>query len=337
MTKLLPKKLLSSIVVLLLSAVLVAFFPEYFSKTKFTQDVLPISATENIAIFRQPVSGKPPILNAIKDAKSEILVEVYLLTDKDVIAALGEANQRGVAVKVMMEEHPYLAVGLNQATNKLLAAKNISVKWTSDDYSLTHEKAMIIDRQKLLVLNQNLTAVSFQKNREYNVIDTDPTDVALAAKIFDSDWERQAVELTPSHLVVSPYNSRSTLEDLLKNSSQTIDMELEVVNDPEIENLIKDLAKTREIRVILADFSKIEANKSVAEEFADAGVQVKTLKTPYVHAKLLIIDKKNAYIGSINFTTQSMDENRELGIVISQSKALEELNADFASDWLMAK
>jgi len=47
----------------------------------------------------------------------------------------------------------------------------------------------------------------------------------------------------------------------------------------------------------------------------DNGAIITYLKKPYQHAKVLIIDDKMAYIGSINFSRQSMEENREVGIM----------------------
>ena len=48
----------------------------------------------------------------------------------------------------------------------------ITFEWTNSTFSLTHEKSIVIDKNKAFILNQNLTASSFSKNREYDVLDT---------------------------------------------------------------------------------------------------------------------------------------------------------------------
>ena len=43
-------------------------------------------------------------------------------------------------------------------------------------------------------------------------------------------------------------------------------------------------------------------------------------KSPYLHAKIIIRDGKNAYLGSHNLSTNSIDNNREVGILIPLSQ-----------------
>ncbi len=63
---------------------------------------------------------------------------------------------------------------------------------------------------------------------------------------------------------------------------------------------------------------------------------MKILSSPYVHAKLLLVDGERAYIGSVNFSAQSMDKNRELGILVSQPDVIERLKGVFETDWASA-
>lgn len=43
-------------------------------------------------------------------------------------------------------------------------------------------------------------------------------------------------------------------------------------------------------------------------------------KKPYLHAKVILRDGKYAYIGSHNLTTNSLDNNRELGVFLALSE-----------------
>jgi cardiolipin synthase len=62
-----------------------------------------------------------------------------------------------------------------------------------------------------------------------------------------------------------------------------------------------------------------------------------TAKALYIHAKVLVADyglsTQKIYMGSINFSTASMTENRELGLYVSDAAAAKLLNAAVASDY----
>ncbi len=292
-----------------------------------------LGADTNITLFVQPDAGRQPILDAIDNARQEVLVEVYLLSDRQIIEALGNAEGRGVAVNVMLEQHPFGGGNLNNKAEKTLKEYGVAVKWTNPSFSLTHEKVIIIDGREVYILNQNLTAAAFTKNREFNVLDTDPQDVAEARNIFLYDWERKAFDPSATHLVVGPSNSRAALTTLVKSATKTIDIEMEYIEDREIVSLLSDKATNTQIRLLIPTFSQFAVNKDAAKKLVQAGVSVKTLSSPYIHAKMILIDDVKAYVGSINLSTQSMDENRELGIMLSENESIKTLDETFANDW----
>jgi hypothetical protein len=58
-----------------------------------------------------------------------------------------------------------------------------------------------------------------------------------------------------------------------------------------------------------AAFSKLEASGVHVVLYAD------TASTLYIHAKVIEVDGARAFVGSENFSTASLDYNRELGLV----------------------
>ncbi len=290
-------------------------------------------AKTNLTIFVQPEASETPIVDAFKSAKGEILVEVYLLSDNEVLTALEEAFKRGVSVKVMMEEHPFGGGNINKVSAKRLEEDGIPFKWTNPTFALTHEKSIVVDREILFVLNQNLTESAFKRNREFNIVDYNKNHVDEVVKIFEADWNRETPEVKEQDLVVSPINSRDKLTSLLKSAKYSIDTESEVIEDDEIVEVLSGKAKTIPVRMILPDFAKIESNKIDAEKLLAAGVQIKLMSSPYVHAKLIIVDGVRGYVGSVNFTGASMDLNRELGILFSQGDVISKAQNIFEEDW----
>ncbi len=157
-------------------------------------------------------------------------------------------------------------------------------------------------------------------------------DVQEVKSIFTADWQRLSFSPTDPHLIVSPDTARSGLDSLLTNAQNDIEIEMEVINDETIVQTLGKEAKTVHVLLIVPTISQTGSNKPFVSQLQSNGVEVKSLKSPYVHAKLVIADSR-AYVGSVNFTKQSLDENRELGIIISQSDIVTSLLSDFESDW----
>jgi cardiolipin synthase len=297
-----------------------------------------LGASSNLTLYEQPDTGHEPIVDAIKNAKKEVLVEVYLLSDKQIIQALEDARSRGVDVKVMMEQHPFGGGSLNQKTKTQLDSAGVSTKWSSPSFKLTHEKSITIDASETFILSQNLTASSFSKNREHDILDTNPTDVTEVRTIFIDDWERK--DFTPpqnTNIIESPDTSRPAIMDLVTNAAKSIDAETEKIDDIALVHELSDKAKTIPVRLLVPTLKQLSSNKNALDILSSSGVQVKTISSPYMHAKMIVSDGNKAYTGSINFSSQSMDRNRELGIIMTQPDNIETLESNFEKDWSKAK
>lgn len=290
-------------------------------------------AKTNLSVFIQPVAKEKPITDAISQAKKEVLVEVYLLSDNEILESLERAYERGVVIKVMVEEHPFGGGNINKVSAERLQKAGIQFKFTNPTFALTHQKSIIVDNNTLFVLNQNLTESAFRRNREFDIVDTNPGHVEEAVKIFEADWDRTRYNPTQEDLIVSPVNSRDKLKALLMSAKQKIDIEMEVIQDDEIVEILSEKSQSVPVRIIIPDLKKLSSNKEDVSKLLKAGVQVKTLSNPYMHAKLITVDEAKGYAGSINFTSASMDLNRELGILFSQDDVVFDVQKVFNDDW----
>lgn len=303
---------------------------------------VPVSSVSHaLALYIEPEDGKGFLVDAINNAKREILVEVYLMSDKNVIDGLTGARQRGAAVKVILECHPFGGGDINTKTKKELLVQEVEVKCASDNFALTHEKAVIVDGETAFVLTQNLTTTSYAKNREYNIADKNKKDVDEVRNIFLSDWEEKSFVPTLTNIIESPNTARVALSGLINEAKVEIDIEMEVIDDGQITDLLIEKAKRVKVNVIIPSFKQMPSNKKDADKLMKNGVEVKTLSSPYMHAKMILIDPPSqgsgeagrVYIGSINLTSASMDENRELGIIVSQNDVIQKVQETFLKDW----
>ena len=49
--------------------------------------------------------------------------------------------------------------------------------------------------------------------------------------------------------------------------------------------------------------------------------------------KIIVVDGKQAFVGSENISTYSLDKNRELGILVSDNTVISTLQQTFQQDW----
>ncbi|RLF33482.1 MAG: hypothetical protein DRN08_05460, partial [Thermoplasmata archaeon] len=56
----------------------------------------------------------------------------------------------------------------------------------------------------------------------------------------------------------------------------------------------------------------------------------------FVHAKVFLVDGVRGFVGSENISTNSLDNNRELGIIFEDDDSVERLAAQFEADWAVA-
>ena len=76
-----------------------------------------------------------------------------------------------------------------------------------------------------------------------------------------------------------------------------------------------------------------DSNSQGISTIKQGGVQVKEDLHLYMHAKIIVVDGRKAFVGSENISAQSLDQNRELGIIIADSTVLNTLQQTFQQDW----
>jgi phosphatidylserine/phosphatidylglycerophosphate/cardiolipin synthase-like enzyme len=333
--------LLAALLVAIIGAVtcatlLVRQSPAYDSQPSLAAMATVVSPVEPggiTGIFIQPGDGRRPILDEIEAATTSIDLEIYIISDDEILEALEAAQARGVAVRVMLEEHPFGGGGGQQGIFDRLVAAGIDVRWSSPVFRFSHIKMMVIDQELVIIMNQNLTASSFTGNRELGVVTTTPEAVQAASAIFAADWAQEA-EPPPGPLVVSPTNARASLQSLIDSAQTSVDVYAEVLRDPDLLHALEAAAQRGvTVRVIISPSASFDAERASLE---DAGVQVRLLRSLYVHAKMILVDGQRAFVGSQNISTTSLDQNRELGIIVSDPVSLARLSRVFDIDFTAA-
>lgn len=303
------------------------------------------SGVQGVSVFVEPSAGDHSITSAILDAQKSVWVEMYLLSDRNVIRALEETAHKGVDVRVMLEMHPFGGGSSPKKVLDQLKAAGVQAQPTAPSFALTHEKGMIIDGSTAYIMTSNFTRAALggtsgsrsgTTNREYDIVDTNAQDVQAIVAIFNADWNHTTAQFNDANLVVSPVNSRNAFTSLISNTHSTILLEGEEMKDSGIEQALVGAAKRGvHIQVILpsARSGSSDSNSEGIGMLKQGGVQVKEDPRLYMHAKIIVVDGQKAFVGSENISAQSLDQNRELGILVANSSVLNTLQQTFQQDW----
>jgi len=166
----------------------VALFAIVILQTKYPSSLVPSMKTSGCSegsvepIFSPDNSEE--IFSVIKNAKSEIKLEVYEFSYKALADALIDSRERGVSVKVILEPSVYQ----NSETLNYLINSGIAVNWASKKFHNTHSKFMIVDDSIVVVGSMNWSENAFKKNREASVIIYSKEISSEFERIFDDDF-----------------------------------------------------------------------------------------------------------------------------------------------------
>jgi phosphatidylserine/phosphatidylglycerophosphate/cardiolipin synthase-like enzyme len=293
-----------------------------------------------VTVFAEPDAGAAPILSALATATTSLDVEVYQLSDARVIHGLEDAANRGVRVRVILEQTPFGdAAVAAQVTAEELRSAGVEVEGGNPAFRYTHAKFLVVDEATGYILSANLTHAglggsSAGADRDYGVVDTDPTDVAEIGAIFAADWARTPAHPAAANLVVSPDNARAKLLALIASARSTLAIEDEELQDGAVVTaLAAAAARGVVVQVMLPDPASGGPPASQLNTLAQAHVAIRYSGHLYMHAKLMLLDGVLAFVGSVNFSTTSLDANRELGVLVANPAALDLLVATFTADW----
>ncbi len=315
------------------------------------------NAAAAVTITVEPSDKGQVLVDAINAATTSIHVTMYILTAPTVINALIARHAAGVEVKVILNKNgAFAAAGenagdgadgddgavpdanditpdtSNTTTFTQLTNAGISVVWSSSAYRYTHEKCIVIDGKTAWIMTMNSAVSSLTANREYLAADTLTADVKEAESIFEADFA--AKPITPAgNLLVSPVSMRDGIVSLLGKATKTVDFEVEELGDAAVTTAFCSAAKAgATVRGVVADIKESSVESKAITALKACGVDMRTLKKPYIHAKAIVVDGSDMYVGSANFSSVSLSQNRELGFVSTAASTIKPVATTLAAD-----
>ncbi|MGC8608592.1 MAG: phospholipase D-like domain-containing protein [Thermoplasmata archaeon] len=286
-------------------------------------------------LFIEPEDRIDPIIDFIRKSRKFLYINCYLIDSKDVISEIAKASKRNIDVKIIVDGRPY-ENGNAKVEIADLKKTGASVKIAPSRFEepdvFDHAKYMV-SKKMFEIGTPNLTDAGFTRNREYFIISRDRAILKEVVKLFESDWNNKQFGKRPQNLIISP-GSEDSIAKLIKQAGN-IFIETEEMGDDAV--LLKIMSeKGKKLKIILPSSISGGDLKNV-DLLKKNGVSVKFMPASdlYMHAKM-ISGKREAFIGSENFSTSSLNKNRELGIIIKRWPDKRKLRKTFLADWKIA-
>jgi len=289
----------------------------------------------------EPGAGFSSVYNLINGAKHSIDVTMYEFSDTTAEHDLAAAAKRGVHVHVILDQREQSE---NSAAYSYFGSHAVKITWSSPKYRYTHQKTLVVDGSKAVIMTANLTSRYYPTSRDFLVVDTNRADVAAITAVFNADFTQTAVRPGDgSDLVWSPTDSEGKLIGLINGATSSLRIYSEEMGDTAVENALIRAAK-RGVDVQVCGENEDGEYDSAYAKLARAGIHISYYSSStgfYIHGKVIEADygtgHARMFVGSENFSRTSLDDNRELGLIISDPAVLSAMARTFAADFRNGK
>jgi phosphatidylserine/phosphatidylglycerophosphate/cardiolipin synthase-like enzyme len=133
-------------------------------------------------VYFSPHGGcQQAVVAAIATARKSILVQAYSFTSAPIAAALKEAHDRGVDVRVILDKSQRTE---HYSGLTFLVHAGVPV-WVDSAHAIAHNKVMVIDGETVITGSFNFTKAAEEKNSE-NLLVLKDANLAL---LYAENWE----------------------------------------------------------------------------------------------------------------------------------------------------
>jgi cardiolipin synthase A/B len=332
----------------------------------------PVQQGDQYTVLRNGDEAFPPMLDAIRGARTRINFESFIYEDGEVgdqfTTALVTAAQRGVAVRVVLD-----AVGgeLSRESADTLTRAGAHVRWFNPirPWSIeetnyrTHRKVLVVDGQVAFTGGIGLAdhwaghAQDEDHWRDTQFKVTGSTVRALEASFYENWLEaggRSAPALDPEPAPVpsatrsvvvwsNPTAGASNVKLLyllsIAAARERLDIQSPYIVLDESTRWSIEQARARGVHIRILTDGEITDAKPVKyssregyQHLLDLGVEVYEYQPTMMHAKAMMVDGRWSVIGSANFDNRSFELNDELTIAVADQELATALTRDFDAD-----
>ncbi len=268
-------------------------------------------------------TGDLPIEQFVAGARRTLDCEVYEVTSQSLADGLGAAAQRGVRVRMILEPKAWsTALVEREAGVEVLPTPRVD---------LDHTKSCVRDagtpEAAVMVGTANWSGAASTTDADLELV-LPGSDAAArqVSAVIEADIEGRPVpapalstSLQAGEAVISPYDSRLLLSRFLQAPATRLLATSEELRDPGLVGLLERAAGREPVAVA-----------APPSEPTPTGA-LRCWSPLYIHAKLFVLWRGGvpslAFLGSENLSSQSLDGNREIGVIVGPPLAGEIANA----------
>ena len=308
-----------------LAALLAIFVYTLISSWFFSSSVQIVDEKEGSLLLLSTESNgslRASIESSITSAKTSVLLIIYTLTDKKIIAALKEAASRGVSVTVIYD--PIASPELSFHLGKMIECVAHRTK------GLMHQKLLVIDESIVWLGSSNMTPTSFF---QHGNIMASIRSKALAKTIkmygnalkSNQAWVEKPLQITfPQQtitLFLHPFQGQDSLSYLVKKIDEAKNRVFVAMytftNEPLVQALVRAHMRGVNVKVLFDKDSILQTSKKCYVRCKREGIFCSfRKKAGLLHYKTAIIDD-SFVIGSANWTKAAFKDNDDSILVIT--------------------
>ena len=273
----------------------------------------------------------PRVKKLIKKAQHTVIIQMFIWKDdelgREIASVLTSVADRGVKVYITKEavgdffemEGDFITTKENQHPlwRKFWTHPNIRISHTNNN---DHAKVYIIDDEIMLLSGMNIANEYHESWHDYMV------------EIHGTKFVQQYLtfgEISgPTHPLQLVMNTERVKEirpcvmQLLADAKRNIVIEQCYISDPlVIEKLIERTKAGVEVTIITPSspdihyYSNMQAIAHLMKEANHRKLSV-FLHPKIVHGKIILVDRKHAFVGSANLMTSSLDDMGEVNVLV---------------------
>lgn len=258
-------------------------------------------------------------------------LETYDFTNKFFKTRFQNLSNHWVPVQIILENNKYQEYGntFRELQNYFSWNENIELRSDEQMWTMYVHAKVTLNEDAFWVQTANLTKSSFESNREHFFYSKDSDFRDSLEKLVDADWvwdDLSTLNLHPN-LVVCPFNCREVIKTLLESAEKSIVIQTQYIVDDEILDILRQKSSEVDVAIIVAD---TDDNFDLISYFWPW--IARTLKTRYNHTKMILVDEKYLLLGSMNLSSNSLDKNREIWIILMDTGHISEFIQRFKKD-----
>lgn len=249
---------------------------------------------------------------ALAKAENSIFLEMYAITDPDLVQLLYAKAMKGIPVTILTDSKA--SPGLRK---KLPASVSLQVH---KGRGLMHRKVLVVDHKTTILGSVNFTTPSLTLHDNFALALCDP----LIASFFEQEHETEGLFSLRGQSIEAwklPRRGLAAKEKILNelaNAKNSIHVAMFTLTDHVLtEALIK--AHQRGVRVFLAldYYTAGGSSKKSTKKLAQAGIPIRTsLGAQLLHHKWALIDNSTLIAGSTNWTKSAFAYNHDDFVII---------------------